>query len=131
MGIITSAILLFSFTFSGLVWLVRDVDRQISQTAPAHSLAFQAARAGAQQIVIASLREAGPPQLRIDVTAAQAAVHEAVRESLRSDALASSMVRVEVIDVQVVGDLVTVEVEIIDGGHSVRAVGSARAVVGP
>lgn len=131
MGIITSAILLFSFTFSGLVWLVRDVDRQISQTAPAHALAFQAARAGAQQIDIESLREAGPPQLRIDITAAQDAVREAVRESLRSDALASSTVRIEVVDVQVVGDLVSVEVEITDGGHSVRAVGSARAVVGP
>jgi hypothetical protein len=44
----TSLVLLFTFTAGGVVWLARDVDRAISNRAAAQSIAFQAARSGAQ-----------------------------------------------------------------------------------
>ena len=48
--------LIFAFTFLGLVWLARDVDRGVSNRSAAQSIAFQAARSGAQATSISGLR---------------------------------------------------------------------------
>lgn len=58
-GLATALVLLFAFTVSGVVWLARDVDRAISNRAAAQSIAFQAARSGAQQIDVVVLRSTG------------------------------------------------------------------------
>ena len=41
-------VFLFAFTSVGLVWLSRDVNRVVANRSAAQSIAFQAARAGAQ-----------------------------------------------------------------------------------
>ena len=45
-GLVTGITLIFAFTFLGLVWLARDVDRSVSNRSTAQSIAFQAARSG-------------------------------------------------------------------------------------
>ena len=44
-GLVTGIVLIFAFTFLGLVWLARDVDRGVSNRSAAQSIAFQSARA--------------------------------------------------------------------------------------
>jgi hypothetical protein len=53
--------LMFAFTFVGLVWLARDVDRGISNRSAASSIAFQAARSGAQAAFAPALRDGVEP----------------------------------------------------------------------
>ena len=47
---------MFSFTFGALVWLAHDVNRAVSNESAAQSIAFQAARTGAQAAVVDDLR---------------------------------------------------------------------------
>jgi hypothetical protein len=135
MGIITGLVLMFSFTFSALVFLVRDVDRGISHRAPAQAIAFQAARAGAQQVDPLSLRTGGPVMLRLDPVAAERAARAAVVASLRSDALPGTAMnqahKLRVLEVTVGADQVEVRVEIHDGTRVATGYGVARSVVGP
>jgi hypothetical protein len=131
MGIVTGLVLMFSFTFSGLVWLVRDVDRGISLRAPAQAIAFQAARAGAQQIDAESLRVGASHTLIVNPVAAELAVQQAVEQSVRSEALLSSTIRIELVSVAVGSDSVEVKVEISDGLRKVVGHGMARSLVGP
>jgi hypothetical protein len=131
MGIVTGLVLMFSFTFSGLVWLVRDVDRGISMRAPAQAIAFQAARAGAQQIDTQSLRTGTSNTLTVDPVAAEYAVRRAVESSLRSEGLSNDIVRIDLLTVSVQADLVEVKVVISDGLRKVTGHGMARSLVGP
>jgi hypothetical protein len=131
MGIITGLVLMFSFTFSGLVWLVKDVDRAISGRAPAQAIAFQAARAGAQQIDQIALRVGGPDAVRIDPVAADRAARAAVAYALRSDGLSDPSVQVNVVAITTTEDHVNVVVALRDGSRVVMGEGSARAVMGP
>ena len=55
-GLVAGIALIFAFTFLGLVWLARDVDRGVSNRSAAQSIAFQAARSGAQSAAAAELR---------------------------------------------------------------------------
>ena len=55
-GLVAGIVLIFAFTFLGMVWLARDVDRGVSNRSAAQSIAFQAARSGAQSASIADLR---------------------------------------------------------------------------
>ncbi|MFT4865387.1 MAG: Tfp pilus assembly protein PilX [Ilumatobacter sp.] len=70
-GLVAGIVILFSMTFLGLVWLARDVDRGISNRSTANSVAFQAARSGAQVAFATPLRQGAEPT--IDVSGAIAA----------------------------------------------------------
>ena len=70
-GLVVGVVILFSLTFLGLVWLARDVDRGISNRSTANSVAFQAARSGAQAAFATPLRQGAEPT--IDVAGAIAA----------------------------------------------------------
>jgi hypothetical protein len=131
MGVITGLVVMFSFTFSALVYLVRDVDRGISHRAPAQAVAFQAARSGAQQIDPQSLRTGQAEMVRLDPVAAERAAREAVMQSMRSQALEDSGQRVQVVEIVVGADQVEVHVEIRDGARVATGYGVARSVVGP
>ena len=43
-GLVAGIALIFAFTFLGLVWLARDVDRGVSNRSAAQSIAIQTAR---------------------------------------------------------------------------------------
>ena len=55
-GLVVGIVMIFAFTFLGLVWLARDVDRGVSNRSAAQSIAFQAARSGAQSAAATELR---------------------------------------------------------------------------
>jgi len=119
-GMVTVLVLMFSFTGTTVVWLARDVDRALSHRASAQLVAYESARAGAQQIDTESLRLDG--ELRLDAMAAATAVAESAASTLGRLGLAGSVASVSVVDT-----LVTVEIEITDGARSVRGVGAAQA----
>ncbi len=62
-GLVAGIAFIFAFTFLGLVWLARDVDRGVSNRSTAGSVAFQSARSGAQAAFPESLRRAGEPTI--------------------------------------------------------------------
>ena len=64
-GLVAGIVTLFSMTFLGLVWLARDVDRGISNRSTAHSVAFQAARSGAQVAFATPLRQGAEPTIDV------------------------------------------------------------------
>jgi Tfp pilus assembly protein PilX len=70
-GLVAGIVILFSLTFLGLVWLAGDVDRGISNRSTANSVAFQAARSGAQVAFASPLRQGTEPI--VDVAGAIAA----------------------------------------------------------
>lgn len=72
-GAVAMIILMFAFTAGAIIWLSRDVDRAIGAAAEADSIAFQAARAAAQEIDPASLA-AGTPVIDPDAARARARV---------------------------------------------------------
>ncbi len=130
MGMITGLVVMFSFTFSALVYLVRDVDRGISNRAPAQAIAFQAARAGAQQIDVRSLRTGDAATVRLDPVAAERAARNALAQSLRSEAMSDPTRKLQVVEIAVGIDQVVVRVEIHDGSRVTTGHGVARSVVG-
>jgi hypothetical protein len=62
-GLVAGVALIFAFTFLGLVWLARDVDRGVSNRSTAGSVAFQSARSGAQAAFTESLRSGRDPTI--------------------------------------------------------------------
>ena len=64
-GLVAGIVILFSMTFLGLVWLARDVDQGISNRSTAHSVAFQAARSGAQVAFATPLRQGAEPTIDV------------------------------------------------------------------
>jgi predicted RNA-binding protein len=122
---VTALVLLFAFTAGGVIWLARDVNRRITNRSAAQSIAFQAARSGAQQVEVSSLRDGGPVTLVIDVSGAR---EQAVRVA---DRLFDEYdVEGSVVRISVDGTTVTVEVQIDDPAGDVVGVGSARAEAG-
>jgi hypothetical protein len=122
-GLVAGIALIFAFTFLGLVWLARDVDRGVSNRSAAQSIAFQAARSGAQAAAVTDLR-AGI--IVIDPAAARRAA------SLTAGALFSSYgVEGAVTSVDVVADSVSVTITITDGGRSVTGAGTVRSERAP
>ena len=118
-GLVAGIALMFAFTFLGLVWLARDVDRGVSNRSAAQSIAFQAARSGAQAAGVTDLRTG---LTLIDPNAATQAA------SSTADALfASYGVDGRVTSVEVAADSVSVSVTIIDGGVTVTGAGTVRA----
>ncbi len=60
-AVVTALVLLFVFTAGGVIWLSRDVNRVITNRSAAQSIAFQSARAGAQQVDVGSFARRGEP----------------------------------------------------------------------
>lgn len=120
-GTATALVLLFAFTAGGVIWLARDVDRAISNRGAAQSIAFQAARSGAQQIDVGRLRLDG--SVVVDERSARAESEATAARLLQSYALEGLVTRIEI-----EADRVTVVVEITDTVRAVTGVGVARAV---
>ncbi len=115
-------VLVFSATAATVLWLAGDVDRSLSHRSSAQLVAYEAARSGAQQIDIDALRSDG--EIRVDLGAVTSASHHAAARGLERLGLDGSIVSVRVDE-----RLVTVEVEIVDAGRSVRGRAAAEAEV--
>ncbi len=123
-GLVAGIAILFGLTFLGLVWLARDVDRAVSNRTAAQSIAFQAARSGAQQAAPDDLRAGGSG--RVDPTAARVAATRTAR-----DLFAGYDVDGTVRRITVAADSVTVVVAITDAGRTVTGNGTVRAERAP
>ena len=123
-GFVAGIALLFAFTFLGLVWLARDVDRGISNRSAAHSIAFQAARSGAQATDLSAARSGREPL--VDPPAARRAARATAERLFAGYSVDGDVTRVE-ID----GERVLVEVTILDGSVSVTGTGIVRAERAP
>ncbi len=124
MAMVTGLVLMFAFTAGGVIWLARDVGRSVSNRSSAQSIAFQAARSGAQQIAGGSLRGTG--EISIDRAAA-----EREARSTADELFAGYDVVGSVDTVVVEGDTVRVTVTIYDTAGDVTGIAAAHAEVGP
>jgi type III secretory pathway component EscV len=122
-GLVAGIALMFAFTFLGLVWLARDVDRGISNRSAAQSIAFQAARSGAQSAALTDLRTG---LITVDPVAANRAA-----TSTASALFTSYDVNGSVTSIDVVANSVSVLVTIVDDGRTVTGAGTARAERAP
>jgi Tfp pilus assembly protein PilX len=122
-GLVAGIAFMFAFTFLGLVWVARDVDRGISNQSAASSIAFQAARSGAQAARVDDLRRGDLDGL--DPDAARAAATATASQLFASYRVAGSVTS---IDVDLANSKVTVTVTITDGSKTVTGVGAAEAV---
>jgi len=122
-GLVVGIVLIFAFTFLGLVWLARDVDRGVSNRSAAQSIAFQAARSGAQATAVADLRSG--------VAVIDAAAASRVATSTAGALFASYGVEGAVTSIEVVADSVSVSVTITDDGRVVTGSGTVRAERAP
>lgn len=122
-GLVAGIALMFAFTFLGLVWLARDVDRGVSNRSAAQSIAFQAARSGAQA--------AGVTDLRTGLTLVDPDAATRAASSTAGALFASYDVDGRVTSVEVAADSVSVSVTIIDGGVTVTGAGTVRAERAP
>lgn len=118
-AVVGGIVVMFALTTGAFIWLARDVDRAIGARADAQSIAFQAARAGAQHLDEGALRSG---TVEIDPVAATDAATHAGRRLL---AAYGSVGRVSAVDVE--GDAISVEVTIDDGGRTVAGVATVRA----
>lgn len=112
---------MFSFTFGALVWLAHDVDRAVSNESAAQSIAFQAARTGAQAAVVTDLRSG---VVSVDPGRACADAARAAGQLFDSYGVDGTVTKCRV-DGE--SRRVTVEVSIDDGGRRVRGVGVVTA----
>lgn len=122
-GMVAGIALLFAFTFLGLVWLARDVDRGVSNRSAAQSIAFQAARSGAQSAEVADLRTG--------VTLIDPAAATRAATSTAGALFTSYGVDGRITSVEVVADSVSVSVAITDAGRTVTGAGTVRAQRAP
>ena len=124
MAMVTGLVLLFAFTAGGVVWLARDANRSVSNRTAAQSIAFQAARAGAQQVGVVSLREGA--LVHVDGEAARSAAVAAAGDLFAGYHVDGEVVRVAVLP----PDTVQVEVRISDPAGDVTGVAAVRAEAG-
>lgn len=121
---VTGLVLIFAFTAGAVVWLARDVNRSVSNRSAAQSIAFQAARSGAQQVQPQSLRDG--TVVVLDRTRADVAARRTADELFDGYGVVGEVVRVVVED-----DTVEVAVRLDDPAGAATGVASARAEVGP
>jgi hypothetical protein len=76
---VLALVVLFTFTGAAAIWLARDVNQRVSDRSAVQSIAFQAARAGAQQIEVSTIRGGSGAGVVIDERAARTAAVEAAR----------------------------------------------------
>jgi hypothetical protein len=123
---VTGVVLMFAFTAGAIIWLARDVDRAVSERASAQSIAFQAARSGAQQVDIEALRRGPGAPIAIDPGLARSAVESTARRLLDAYGLGGMITAIDV-----AGDRVTVSLEVQAAGRTLTGTGSARAQAAP
>ena len=119
---VAALLLMLAFTGGAVLWLTWNVDRSVNATADAASIAFQAARTGAQVIDPASLRTDTPT---IDPVGASQLATVAAQTLFNANHTTG-----RVTDVRVAADRVTVVVEITEAGRTVTGQGTARIAVG-
>lgn len=124
-GFVAGIALIFAFTFLGLVWLARDADRSVSNRSTAQSIAFQAARSGAQAALVPELRT-GSGIVGVDEAAARSAASSTATALFASYDVAGSITS---IDVQ--ADAVTVSLTITDAGITVTGLATVRSERAP
>jgi len=124
-SMVTGVVLMFAFTAGAIIWLARDVDRAVSDRASAQSIAFQAARSGAQRIDVDVLRRPAGA-IAIDPERARPAAEDTAARLFLAYDLDG---RITAIDV--VGDRITVTLEVETAGRTVTGTGSARAQGAP
>lgn len=113
--------LVFAFMTGALLWLSRTVDRQLGDRTQAAAVAYEAARAGAQQIDVGLTTDVAV----LDPERAQRAARAAVQAALDADG-DSGHVDAVVVD----GAQVTVTVTITTSGRPATGTGTATARVG-
>ncbi len=123
-GFVAGIALIFAFTFLGLVWLARDVDRSVSNRSTAQSIAFQAARSGAQAALVPGLRTG--EGVTIDEVEARSAA-----ASTANALFASYDVSGSITSITLEGDAVTVSLTISDAGTTVTGLGTVRSERAP
>lgn len=121
--VVTTVVLMVTLTGGALIWLTRDVDRQIAAVSQANAVALQAARAGAQRLTPASLR--GADTVTIDPDGASRAATAAAGHLLDAN---HTVGRVET--VTIAGDRITVTVSITEAGRTVTGQATAHATAG-
>ena len=126
-AIITVTVLLFTFTFGAIMWLTRDVNRAVSNESAAQSIAFQAARAGAQQVATGALRGRGGDGVVLDPAAAETEARRVADRLFESYGLEGS----SAVAVDEVTATVTVTATVLSPAGAVSATGSAQAQTGP
>lgn len=117
---VTALVLMFAFTAGAVIWLAGDVNTRVSNRSAAQSVAFQAARAGAQQVAIGDLRAGG--DVVVDAVGADREARRAAGRLLDSYGLTGSVQAVHVD-----GPTVTVELLIHGSAGDVTGVASAEA----
>jgi hypothetical protein len=122
-GMVAGIAFMFAFTFLALVWLARDVDRGISNQSAATSIAFQAARSGAQAALVEEVR--GGDVVALDAVGARSAASDTATQLFTSYRVRGT---VTAIDVDLATSKVVVTVSIVDGSTTVIGVGAAEAV---
>jgi len=76
---VAALVVLFTFTGAAAVWLARDVNQRVSDRSALQSIAFQAARAGAQQVDVGSIRGDPGGAIVVDIGEARTAATDAAR----------------------------------------------------
>lgn len=117
-------VLLFAFTAGGVIWLSRDVNRVVTNRSAAQSIAFQSARAGAQQVEVGSLRD-GTSTVVLDESQARLEAFRTARQMFEEYGVTGTS------SITVAGDTVTATVTIEDPTGDVTVEGSAQAQTGP
>ena len=88
---VLALVVLFTFTGAAAIWLARDVNQRVSDRSAIQSIAFQAARSGAQQIDVSTVRGGGG-EVVIDDRAARSAAVETARRLSAQYELATQVV---------------------------------------
>jgi hypothetical protein len=128
MAMVTGLVLLFALTAGGVIWLSRDVNRVVGNRSAAQSIAFQAARSGAQEVEVGSLRDGvDRTTVVVDPDRARAAARATAEELFDDYGVDGVVVAVQLPE----ADLVSVEVRIDDPTGDVTGIASARAEAGP
>jgi hypothetical protein len=124
MAMVTGLVLLFAFTAGGVIWLARDANRSVSNRTAAQSIAFQAARSGAQRVGVGALRQGA--RVLVDEDAARSAAQSTAADLFSGYGVDGEVVRVTIVP----PDMVEVEVRISDPAGDVTGVAAARAEAG-
>ncbi len=113
-GMAFALVLIFAFTAGGVIWLTRDVGTRVAQRSAAQSVAFQAARAGAQQLSPDTMRGDADPgiDIQLDVARARDAALTAANNLLDAYHLSGS------VEVAVEGDPIRVVVTVTIQGRA-------------
>jgi hypothetical protein len=124
-AVVAALVLLFAFTAGGVIWLSRDVNRVVANRSAAQSIAFQSARAGAQQVEVGSLREGDRSAVELNDERARQESGRIANELFEAYGVSGSSSMV------ISGDTVTVTVTIDDPTGDVTVSGSVQAQAGP